>query len=184
MVSLQDLTKRKLEREAHTALGHIINVDPSDTHKGAVIRLFHLSHHSDGMAGLTELWSAWIGGNARSNIERRPKYEALSYEKALRTALNHYMHSHVSSYESVRPKVHQYQGAVLIGAYIKDIHATEPTLLIASVSGLSALNDQRLALFTNERMGWASPVSIVKVCAVTGDHEYMEGVSTFVSNRR
>ncbi len=179
---LQDLTKRRLERAANTALLRIVEADPSDTHKGAFTRIFHLTAPSDGMSGLTELWCGWIGG--RSNEDRRAKYEALSYEKGLRTAKNAYALGHVSSYESMRPKFHEYQGAVLIGVYVKEIHVTEPQLLIVSTSGLAALNDQRTGLLTIELMDWASPAGTTQVCAVTGDDAYLQLLETVRNQRR
>ncbi len=171
MIKLQDLTRRKLERQANAAIVRATDLDRADVGKGAIIRLFHLSDQSAGMSGLTELWFSWIGG--RANEDRRSKYEVFSFEKALRTALNYQQLGHVSSFESVRRDAYQYQGAALVECMVPELNQSGLSTLIVSVSGLAALNDQRTGLLTLELMDWKAEKSITRVLATTDDRGYL-----------
>ncbi len=173
-MKLQSLTKRTLEREAHNALVRITYDSITDAGKGAYLRLFRLTDQTLGIRGLVELWSGWIGGNA--NAERRPLYEIFSNEKAYRTARNYQIEDHITSWESRDEKSHQYQGASLISAQVPDFSILGPSLLIVSVSGLSAQNDQRLGLLTVNAMGWAAGVSVKAVCERTNDSAWLESL--------
>ena len=170
MIALQELTLRRLERAANTAIARVIAREPADNGKGAMLRLYHLSSPEDGMAGLTELWSGWVGGN--SNTTKQAKYCVISSEKALRLALNHQRYRHITSFESLAPTFHQYQGAALLRAEVPDISGTAASIIIVSVSGLSAINDQRIGLLTIAAMEWDANNSIRQVVSLTQDSEY------------
>lgn len=171
MPSLQNLTLRRLERSANIAIARIIEREPAEVGKGAMFRLYHLSSQNDGMSGMSELSSCWIGGNA--NREKTPKYSVFTVEKALRTAYNYQRYNHTSSQQSAVPRFHQYQGAALVHAKVPDINPEAESILIVSVSGLSAINDQRTGLLAIELMQWGAEHSIMHVLSTTQDRDYL-----------
>ncbi len=171
MESLQLTTLRNLERNASTAIARVIASDQSDAGKGAMFRLYHLTTREDSIRGLSELWAGWIGG--RVNSAKRQAYGLFATEKALRLAKNCAESSHRTSFESARPDNQEYAGAVLLRARIPDIDQHSASFIIATVSGLSAINDQRTALLTIELMQWHLGDSIDQVLAVIQDPEYL-----------
>ncbi len=170
MQSLQLATLRNLERNASTAIARIIARDESEVGNGAIFRLYHLTSGADSIRGMSELWSGWIGG--RSNAQKRQTYGLFTIEKSLRLAKNHAQFGHRTSYESARPEAQEYAGAVLLQARIPEIDQHADSLVIASVSGLSASNDQRTAILTVELMKWPLGDSIRNLMQITADDEY------------
>lgn len=134
--------------------------------KGAFFRLFSLESRNAGMKGLVELMNGWAGG--KRNIENIEKYKVISYEKALRLALNSSLHGHVTSFESASEYHQRYQGATLVGA---EVPGLGKTTLVISLSGLPSAGDERAGLLTVDKMNWGAGHDIHTALVTTGNQE-------------
>lgn len=160
---LEHQTRTLLRRNADLAV-RLVAAQCGGEHlgKGAYYRLFMLPSKEDGIAGLVELDCGWAGG--RSNIGKIEKYRVLSFEKAVRLALNAQVHGHIASAQSTNEKWHQYRGSALVQATVPKIGST---LLISSVSGLPVDADERAGLFAIDLMNWSAGHGIVNVLVLT-----------------
>jgi hypothetical protein len=159
-----------LHKRAGAALERVTaQLDESEKGKGGVLRIF-VFRPEDGMPGLTSIAEMWIGGGR--NVENRPTYFCLSFEKALRLAL-HATDGHVSSAESARPDAHQYQGAVRLCVRINDISNGQEIWIIVSFSGLPAAADERLSLLVPYLMDWSvNKDDVVAVVKASGNEDF------------
>lgn len=148
MPSLKPETLEQLIRAANRAAEQVLQLDPADKDKGAMLRLFFLEKPEDGLKSVCELWSGRICGT--NNIGRRRIYSFLTVEKCQRTIKNYRRRGHVSSFESANSRDDEYPGAVLLRVRIPEINDGAECIIVVSVSGFCAINDQRTALRTIE----------------------------------
>ncbi len=132
--------------------------------KGGYFRLFSLPALEAGPSELIPMYEGWIGGT--SNKEgKEQKYRNLSYEKALRLAMNakHYR-SFLSSWTGRNVTLDQYGGAVLLECNPSNSDFGGWVWLIFSFSGLPELADEAAMLKTAQTLNWdVNPNHMVEI---------------------
>ncbi|GEM_PF-1852589 len=155
---------RALVREAaKSAIKTVLGSFGSEhSDKGAYIRVYHLPNLGESYIGLIELFAAWIGGGANDN--KLDKYIIVSVEKAIRLARNtgnpipfSYLGGHLSSWESRDQMCARFRdkfgGATLVRCLVQEL-GPDPTHLLFSVSGLTEIGDEAVALLTAINLPW------------------------------
>lgn len=150
-------TVRLLRGEAVGALQDIrARVGAEAKDKGVHVRLFMIvSKDFECPADLLELNEFWVHGPA--NFTERRRFEMFTFEKGLRLAAARWHLPHcISAFEAFRDRtLHRYGGAICVECLVQEL-GRKPVWLILSVSGLSELLDEAVAVRLAQRLPWSA----------------------------
>lgn len=103
---------------------------------------------------LVSMESVWVGGSA--NKDKRPKYEIISLEKAIRLVQHIDHFNHKTSWESRNDQKGLYGGAVFLDCEVEEFFPTfgrrQVSQLVFSFSGLPEVGDETAMLMTARRI--------------------------------
>lgn len=161
---------KTLHAQSAQALAQVLTLlSPVDQGKGVFVRLYLLMQGVGGPKDLLQLDECWINGF--TNLTERRRYSIFSNEKVFRFAEHFRLNPRIrSSYQAGhdRDKGH-YAGAVLIRCVVPEF-GESPVHLVFSVSGLSELEDEALAVQIAMHMPWKANANDVREVVVASNN--------------
>ncbi len=145
---------KELHTQAAQALAQVLALlPPIDQRKGVFSCLYLLMDGVGGPTDLLQLDECWIHG--QTNVTERRRYSVFSNEKVFRFSEYFRVYRNIrSSYQAGRNRNNgHYAGAVLVRCTVSEL-GSAPVWLIFSISGLSEMEDEALAVCLAARMPW------------------------------